>query len=779
MLDGDFLDDGDDEDGDFNDDGNLYDGDDADCDDTSEPPGPSIFEPQFLRSREHAVNDVRGNTTAVFETQFNDILAGPKPGEVGCVNKSSRDRTLGGSDLSGKVPDAPDYTDTLRFALQTFYACRANMVRDCNNPRCLHYKDQLNLVMPRCDTWPGLRRWALQEAACTCYRHDHVSPVNIIGCWDWGIMAGVGIDFDPGPAEMSYDGKPAAFTDWARQLNVRDVLNIFSWLEGIISGKYNHFPLRLSSSLLADIDNDRAINWAISRAYERRLCPHRIWAICLNLPGRESNIPALIPDQHHPCSHQHKFCSTGLSHKNCTFDYCEISAVNFTNVVQFHRPDCAGKCKKKKVPFPLLNEAAEQGRPTAWAIDGELRPLESGERYMAISHVWSDGTGGSGSVNKCLYDFFCDIARRLKCKGLWWDAICIPQDRLARAKAIDRIHEYYSQAACTVVHDLCLATSEWIDGNHASFALVMSNWFTRGWTALELARSARVEVLFSTREFPGYVLKNLDKVILSHRGTVSSLSRILASTAIRSLRGEAQLEPREFTINDVLTSLGPRFTSWTRDRAIITGLFIGIDNPADDQHGIYRQAICKIGKLSSDQLFHNATPSAGPFAWFPSNLFDLPISSTEPDIQVLEDGSIIGDWYIFPDASSTVDECFFWDMTHPMTKHRVREALNDRRHIILLERQTDTITRGVLVQVRRYKDQSNKRRRPILSRYIGPVYFRAPQLEGGDLSYRVIIGDGGVDLDMGVSALDYIHQFHQPRTIQDELDELTFFGSHQ
>lgn len=49
------------------------------------------------------------------------------------------------------------------------------------------------------------------------------------------------------------------------------------------------------------------------------------------------------------------------------------------------------------------------------------------ERYMAISHVWADGTGKGntpGRVNECLFDFFARLARSrdLRCHGIWWES---------------------------------------------------------------------------------------------------------------------------------------------------------------------------------------------------------------------------------------------------------------------------------------------------------------------------------------------------------------------
>ncbi|KAK2459942.1 hypothetical protein APHAL10511_008027 [Amanita phalloides] len=622
----------------------------------------------------------------------------------------------------------------------------------------------LKLVMPLCATWPGLERWALQVAACFCSLDAWNLEDDVRSVWHW-LDTTAGAYSKSAPDVMSYTGKRTTFTDWARTVNPSEVIPLLSWLDGLYWGRYKDILVNmpeLTPSVLIDEYRDIAIDQAISRVRKLHLCPHRVWAIAFSMSGRESNIPALVPDKHSLCSYKHEYCSTGVSHKNCTYDYCAISAVNFTNVVQCHRPNCDGKCREKEFPGHLLDKAANENRPTAWAIDGELRPLESGERYMTISHVWSDGTGGSGVVNECMYNFFCDVARKLECKGLWWDAICIPQDKRARAKAINQMHEYYSQAACTIVHDACLAMSEWVDSEHASFALVMSNWFTRGWTALELSRSRQVEVLFSTRKPPGYVLKNLDVDILAGYASVSSLSRQAASTAVQSLRKNSwsAQDRYTFTVGDVLTALGPRFTSWARDRAIIAAQFIGIENPADDQYSIYKQIVCKIGDIEVDQLFHQVATPTGPFAWLPSNLFDLPVSRGQLyNIKVLKDGSLHGRWGIvlFP-----ANFQFSWDLMHPMSRYCVRAALKDDRHIVLFNMyEKHSITRGLLVKVMNDTDPSYD----IRCRYVAPVYF-APLSISPDCPYRsVLISDSGVELDRGVSAADHIKSVADRRSV--------------
>jgi hypothetical protein len=130
---------------------------------------------------------------------------------------------------------------------------------------------------------------------------------------------------------------------------------------------------------------------AIKRASrDFKLCPNRIWAVAGSLPQREQNLPSLIPPTEKIKTLGHQ------THDQCTFDFCEYSRRDFTSVAQRHElPSCANyPCERYHDLFPtaILEAAANAGKPTAWNLNGKSM-IEPPQRFMAISHVWSDGTG--------------------------------------------------------------------------------------------------------------------------------------------------------------------------------------------------------------------------------------------------------------------------------------------------------------------------------------------------------------------------------------------------
>jgi hypothetical protein len=123
-------------------------------------------------------------------------------------------------------------------------------------------------------------------------------------------------------------------------------------------------------------------------------------------------------------------------HDQCTFDFCEYSRLDFTGISQRH--ECAKKdCTQNFFSTEILDDAIEKGKSTAWLLDGTT-VIERPKSFMAISHVWSDGTGSGtwppGQVNACLYEYFMNIAKRFHCEGLWWDTICIPKGKVCSLK---------------------------------------------------------------------------------------------------------------------------------------------------------------------------------------------------------------------------------------------------------------------------------------------------------------------------------------------------------
>lgn len=456
-------------------------------------------------------------------------------------------------------------------------------------------------------------------------------------------------------------------------------------------------------------DNRELLDLFDEAVTKLNLCPNRVWAVA----GK--NLSRLVPRFKQPTSTPNPSLEAeNDSHELCTFEFCEYSQRNFTAVQQRHECGDSGACALTFGRFSrdILENVAENDQSTVWNLAGSGM-LEHPRPYMAISHVWSDGTGigawKDGQVNECLYKYFRDIAKQLDCEGIWWDTVCIPSGKTARDKAIRKIHINYQDSRVTLVHDCFLRNWEW-DPETACFGILMSPWFSRGWTALELANSRKVKVIFKGPFGP--VIKDLDQEILADKNGPNS-PRKEASKIIRHLRDKIK------TPNHLLTVLSPRCTSWPRDMAVISALLVGV-RPEALQQDSYKSILRKFGWLAPGHLFHTTATMSKGFSWCPINLLSMPLDSSEPSLAVAGDGSIRGTLRLYQ-GKSILDN-ITWHGVHPLIRLRLENALRCSDGYRLLAEPTVNQVERALVVKPKTKSGGGSRELPRYE-YVGAVQF--------------------------------------------------------
>jgi hypothetical protein len=261
----------------------------------------------------------------------------------------------------------------------------------------------------------------------------------------------------------------------------------------------------------------------------------------------------------------------------------------------------------------------------------------------------------------------------------------------------------------------------------------MSPWFSRGWTSLELANSSKVKVLFKGSNGP--LVKDLDEDILAKPGEKSE-RHCIASSVIRNLRTKGIGK-----INQLLSVLSPRHTSWPRDVAIISGHLVGIRiDPAATQQNLYQDILKKIRFISHEHLFHNTISMSKGFNWCPTNIFDLPQSSASatPSLIIEKNGDVTGEWRVLDNIPK---EGYNWKHTHPLMKVMLCSSLErPAGHLLLVAPKDESVTRALLVKVINGE----------IVQFVGPVYFHSPlRLEKGDEEMRKIVIMGEAEVTMG------------------------------
>lgn len=506
--------------------------------------------------------------------------------------------------------------------------CRLSGLYRCTNRACRDEKQRLHTIFPDC-RWTAFREWILIAQSCAFTNHD---PENT---------------YKP-HIKLGSDRLAEAVEGCSRLISNREVqrratadstsFEVFELLyraiqmhDGAYRGgfRYDHTDLSPPHIVVPEIAKAEELASSIG------ICRNRLWNVMLASPRGQDDMPAFINAIAARPAIQRFLRHVG--HDRCTAELCEFVCENSTLRPQLHK--CAAKDRRKcsatrlrYFPVRKLNMAVRNMLPTAWTVDSSPRLCSVRQRFMAISHVWSDGTGVGmqrpGEVNPCLFNYFAAVAKapEVRCDGLWWDAICIPTDREIRGIALSTMHLNYRNAAFTLVHDEYLTQFPWSDGGAPSIAMLLSPWFTRGWTALELAASRRVKVIFRDASSGAAVLKDLDEDIIMLRPDQCSYAHWLASTILQRLRAASWSAKYDSELVDLLQALATRTTSWARDRMLIAGLLVGVEGVGKrgTQADIVRDVFLRFERVSPFFLFHGhaTTAAQGPFSWCPLTLYD-------------------------------------------------------------------------------------------------------------------------------------------------------------
>ncbi|KAJ5338425.1 hypothetical protein N7452_005153 [Penicillium brevicompactum] len=244
----------------------------------------------------------------------------------------------------------------------------------------------------------------------------------------------------------------------------------------------------------------------------------------------------------------------GLDHQKCQDAICTagVSSDRIPGVPRHRWPRCA--CDLHPVPINDVLNTLRQGKiPLIRLMDGpsgeviiSVEPLTTRSRYVALSHVWSDGLGNTAgnSVYKCqleqirrqlanmpVHDESRAVAfsskgsidfRRLRISlGLpkyavtlfWLDILCIPVKGLTdvndielsqlRERAISQIPVVFAGAAQTLVIDSELQSLRLSGSQLPEIAarLLGSQWGSRAWTFQEAAQAVKCRVQLADGAF--------------------------------------------------------------------------------------------------------------------------------------------------------------------------------------------------------------------------------------------------------------------------------------
>lgn len=493
-----------------------------------------------------------------------------------------------------------------------------------------------------------------------------------------------------------------------KSVDVMEVCEVIYWMLIIQahSGYGNVSEGKWGANFLPKDVVQLALKTASEKAAQLGICQNRVQNFKSACENQEIDLYAFMEiAQRYPfLKHQ--------DHESCTPEVCQFSNLDTTTVKQAHKCSTPHVCKKTKFPVSVIETSLNNGGDTTWSLSGKST-VTLGQPFIAISHVWLDGTGvgveklGAGIVNDCLWSYFADIACELGSEGLWWDTISIPSEKEARRKAINSMHHYYADAQYTVIHDEYLLQFEWADDGSPCLALVLSPWFTRGWTALELSMSRKVKVLYKGKTPGKPLIKDLDDDVLAHDPGQVTRAHWIASSQIRRLR-----KPVE-NVSDLLTTLHPRSTSRESDKIIIAGLLARLENYDYYKHSLEettQDILMHLHQISPTSLLHGHETMVGSrgFSWCPRAIYAMP---TDPvgdlaaggfggnarTLEIDKTGAVSGWWYYRVVTHNDVTEKSFTPRGSPTVVAKVNDTLNEWKNCLFLREGWRSKGPGLLV----------------------------------------------------------------------------------
>ncbi|KAI0158321.1 hypothetical protein GGR57DRAFT_510491 [Xylariaceae sp. FL1272] len=601
-------------------------------------------------------------------------------------------------------------------------------VVDCHNPECQKRKQAFADVAPGC-AWTPFRDFLMTVLACVIPRHHWFFIIT-------DVFQDRGFDV------------PASFC-----IDVRGIIDVFNWTARLTQEtldesytlvedirKSEIYAEKIWRRVLSGYESDALI--VSQRCHDKGLCPNRLWNAAFE--GYDTSLGVFHLGE---SIAQSLPLSPVDQHVNCTAQHCLLAYANSTLVKQAHK--CIdGKCGRDMIfPSDLLNRAYKERLDIrgAWCLQtprGGILDSITGlfnarprvlqgyrKKYMAISHVWSDGTGvglkSPGRVNGCLYQFFEGIARELGCEGLWWDAISIPTERSARAMAIERMLDNYEKASITLVHDQELVNFPWKDDGTPAIALVLSSWFTRGWTAAELfvSRTHPVKVLFADPAHPHGkpLIKDLDTDIfaahvgewmnprdlkylqgarlrstLNFAGKIPTQGYFYASRLMSIYRHPYLKEGTQIEdLGKLFSVLSRRATSWVKDQMLIAGLMCndrimanqGISSAMTSPQ-MMKAILTAFREIRYTDLLHDEVPitAYGPWSWCPQSIFSFGRLYHSPDISsgtctLYPTGVVSGSFWAYEVLENDI---LIPCGSHPAIRARVSAAFVEREKCVLL-----------------------------------------------------------------------------------------------
>ncbi|KDQ09771.1 hypothetical protein BOTBODRAFT_507564 [Botryobasidium botryosum FD-172 SS1] len=348
-----------------------------------------------------------------------------------------------------------------------------------------------------------------------------------------------------------------------------------------------------------------------------------------------------------------------LKHDKCSPQGCIMNSVDTENYTNLHAHTTCSCCYSKPdssavigalsdwlVPVVALQDSSKDApgfrsfyqiiasscsnpvRTTS--MNSSIEPAEitctnsTNTPYVAISHVWADGLGSTTETGlpTCQLRRLAGLTRQLVPGGAFWmDALCVPERKDMRKRAIGLMAKTYKEAAAVLVVDAGIRScSLKAPLEKKLLHLVSSAWMQRLWTLQEALLAQKLVFEFSDG------IAALSELIPTGDALFDVIKSSLAAEVFRLCKRQnfSDQGPSGFGLGDVARSLRWRTTSRLEDETLAVASLLNADAfelvnlPPNER---MRTLLLRVGSVPRGILF-----LAGPklsnvgFRWAPSTL---------------------------------------------------------------------------------------------------------------------------------------------------------------
>jgi hypothetical protein len=275
--------------------------------------------------------------------------------------------------------------------------------------------------------------------------------------------------------------------------------------------------------------------------------------------------------------------ATGSDHSQCNEAACVANNVNADFKAKHRSVSC--NCPYFTLPLQEIERTLRNGKyflvdmSKFW--DGgnpsaALVPYEPGLPYVAISHVWSHGLGGSADqgvplcqLNRLFQVLPWQHEKPAKYRYIWLDTLCIPLNHDLKMQSISMMEGIYRNAAAVLVLDSGISHLKFHEQHIELIGveLCVCDWNGRLWTFHEKELAKELFVAFEDASI------SMETILQKLRSTNTPLQFLSRDFLKQSRNWESAT-----LLRAVLSSLRGRQSSDARDEPLVIATLVGKDN---------------------------------------------------------------------------------------------------------------------------------------------------------------------------------------------------------